>query len=138
MKDAVFRRSQHLHKILHTLQYYIDYTSFIPILIEAYKSQQNQIQMLEDMVNALSENGTYNYEKDSTKLNDQSKLFQNSPNPFKEETKIRYIIDSKTSSASISIYNLSGEQIKSYRNLQNGRGEIIIKGSELKPGMYLY
>ena len=65
-------------------------------------------------------------------------LVQNSPNPFVNETKIGYYLPISVKNANIYIYNMNGEQLKSYQLLQRGVGNHVIKGSELSAGIYIY
>ena len=67
-----------------------------------------------------------------------SKLFQNNPNPFNDNTEISYFLSENISSASIIIYNMNGVQINQYLLSTTGSGKIIINSSELVPGMYIY
>ena len=64
-------------------------------------------------------------------------LYQNTPNPFDQNTVIRYTLYGNTQRASIIIYNMNGEQLKVYNHLQ-GSNQIEINGRTLKEGMYLY
>jgi hypothetical protein len=112
----------------------INYDGFIPLLVEAFKKQQIIINNLENEVSLLKSSTTLTHNTEST----NNKLYQNVPNPFLYGTQIDYNIESNTSNALINIYNLQGTQIKSYIVSEKGRAKIIIKGSELNPGIYLY
>ena len=65
-------------------------------------------------------------------------LEQNSPNPFNISTTIAFYLPTSIAEASIYIYDMNGGQIKSYPINTRGNGSIIIQGSELAAGMYLY
>lgn len=65
-------------------------------------------------------------------------LYQNEPNPFNSSTTIRFDIPANYTKANLYIYTYQGEQIKSYKIDTKGTGSIQIKGSEYKPGIYLY
>jgi hypothetical protein len=65
-------------------------------------------------------------------------LYQNEPNPFNASTTIRFDIPANYTKANLYIYTYQGEQIKSYKIDTKGTGSIQIKGSEYKPGIYLY
>jgi len=67
-----------------------------------------------------------------------SKLFQNRPNPFTEETKIEFNIKTKYSSASILVFDMQGTLKKTIPISENGKGYITVNGYELTAGMYLY
>jgi hypothetical protein len=40
--------------------------------------------------------------------------------------------------ANIYVYDMNGTQLKNYSISQRGKGNVIINGSELSAGMYLY
>ena len=65
------------------------------------------------------------------------RLFQNVPNPATGETRIRYELPDGTTDARIGIYQPDGRAV-SLHNLSEAQGELVIRGGELKPGMYLY
>jgi len=65
-------------------------------------------------------------------------LYQNNPNPFDEDTEIRFYIPAKSSTAMLYFYNMQGNQIKSIYLDQRGAGKETIHGSDLQPGMYMY
>ncbi|MFH0757023.1 MAG: tail fiber domain-containing protein [Bacteroidota bacterium] len=123
--------------------YAVNYVGLIPILIEAIKEQQEMIQTLQGEVQTLKNESNLKSLHIATN-NDEydyiagSALKQNSPNPFDESTEIFFYISENTQSAAINIYNMSGTQLKSIELNQRGEGNILINGSELDPGMYMY
>lgn len=64
-------------------------------------------------------------------------LYQNYPNPFDESTIIKFRLSRNANSAAIYLYDLQGNQLKSY-SISCTKESLEIKASELKPGMYLY
>ena len=64
-------------------------------------------------------------------------LYQNTPNPFDKSTVIRYVLPEGIQHAGIIIYNMNGEQLMAYDNLQGSR-QLEINGHILKAGIYLY
>ncbi|MFH0756227.1 MAG: tail fiber domain-containing protein [Bacteroidota bacterium] len=77
----------------------LNYIDLIPALIEAIKEQQNEIIALNNQVNTISEGvkKSSKIQPPDDPLNDlsQSVLFQNIPNPFNENTRIRFNIPIK-------------------------------------------
>jgi hypothetical protein len=67
-----------------------------------------------------------------------AKLFQNIPNPFSVNTEIRFEIPEVTNSAKLLIHDMQGAELQSYTINIRGSGSMIIQGSELPAGMYLY
>lgn len=75
---------------------------------------------------------------EGSNITDGSILFQNTPNPFNQSTTISYYLALNVRKATIYIYNLQGTQLKSIPVIEHGNGNILINGSELNPGMYIY
>lgn len=67
-----------------------------------------------------------------------AQLFQNTPNPFNQDTKIVCYIPDSTGKAVLNIYNLQGMQIKSIKLKGTGNISSTLSASEFHPGMYLY
>ena len=65
-------------------------------------------------------------------------LFDNTPNPFNENTEIKFKIPLTFSTAKLVIYNLQGLEIQNYNITQGGNRSVTIQGSLLAAGMYLY
>ncbi len=125
----------------------INYIQVIPILVEAVKEQQKQIEILQqivysqenELINLKSANSTQKLYQDNNDFkDDKSVLYDNTPNPFNIETEIKYYISENTISANIIIYDLQGKEMKSFNTLQKGYGSIIINSSELYAGMFVY
>lgn len=121
--------------------YGINYNAIIPILIEAVKGQQDMIAELKaEIRTANNKSGEILGDKE-IKVSDNtliSRLFQNIPNPFSENTTIEYYIAESVKTATIYIYNLNGQQLKSIPIYQKCSGSITIFSGELKAGMYMY
>ncbi len=140
---------------------FISYIEFIPILVEAFKSQQKEIRLYESNMQELSErieeledivskccdkstksslksaeiNSTIDTEMN---LNPANSLEQNIPNPFTESTQIKYFLTESISTANLYIYNMNGTQLKSIPLHQKGDGSVTINGGEFQAGMYMY
>ncbi len=120
----------------------IAYEDLIPLLIEAMKEQQQQIEELKKLnrVNGSKlKSATVISESivDET-LSSEAVLYQNTPNPFTEITEIKYFLSDKVKSATLYIYNMQGNQIKSIPLYNRGLANETIHGSELQAGMYIY
>ena len=118
------------------------------MLIEAIKEQQIQIESLQSEVKNCCEvkNTTKSLKSTSisTSTNDtdnvltKNSLYQNSPNPFTENTQIRYFIADEAKNAMLCIFDMQGTLLKSYQALNKGNGEITINGGDFNAGMYMY
>lgn len=125
----------------------VDYIGLIPVIIEALKEQKLTIDSQNERIKAL-EKIVYKVSKSKSSSNKSitedsetsiaPSLDQNAPNPFNQSTSIGYYLPDNAISATLFIYNMNGEQIKSISINQKGNGSITINGSELRPGMYLY
>ena len=113
----------------------IDYVSFIPLIIEKLKNQNEAIDNLKQEIASVK---TININS-LTSNNDRTlgELYQNYPNPFNKSTQIKFKLINNANTSWIYIYNLQGQQIKSYQ-INNAIEFIEIKASELTPGIYLY
>ena len=67
-----------------------------------------------------------------------NKLWSNVPNPFKQETHIRYALTENVRDAQLCIYDLSGKQLSCHRLNDRGESEFVLRAASLNPGIYLY
>jgi len=125
--------------------YEIDYIGFIPQLVEAIKEQETIIDNLIHEISELKSESSNNLksalitnEDNFSEQTDKPILFQNKPNPFNEDTEIKFYLPATVNDARIYLYNMQGSQIKSMIINQKGQGYEIIHGSDLRPGMYMY
>jgi len=134
----------------------VDYISIIPVLVEALKDQQAQIDSLKALNkknSTLLKSGSITANGDSiitaTAMNMTTNtmnisaigtpsLDQNAPNPFSQNTNIGYYLPENIHNAVLNIYDMNGVQIKTIPIATNGRGSILIHGYELRPGMFFY
>ncbi|MFU8842810.1 MAG: T9SS type A sorting domain-containing protein [Bacteroidales bacterium] len=122
---------------------YVNYTRMIPILVEAIKQQQKEIEYLYSVIKGTPKNNAgiddlNTIQKSEKVKGDQCLLFQNEPNPFDQHTSIKYHLAGGISSAVIYIFDLQGKLMKAYSINQPGQGAIVVNAGEFKPGMYIY
>ena len=132
--------------------YGLRYSEFVVPLVKAVQelSEQNNakdvvIASLQEQINELKANSSLRSttnEMETTGAVDavvaQCKLYQNAPNPFGQDTRIKYYLPQEVKTAYLCIYDLRGTQIKQILIAQRGEGSQLILGSELAAGMYLY
>ncbi len=119
--------------------YAINYDGVIPVLVEAMKEQQSVIEELKKEVTELKELIGSNSIPDNTVFSASgAKLYQNTPNPFNNQTEIRYFLSDNPGAATLLIFDMNGKQLKSYQLIQKGNGKVVIYGNDFRPGMYLY
>jgi len=121
----------------------INYNGMIPILLEALKAQQAQIENLqrqiEDCCNNNNNLKSSSLENNQTKTDlNGAKLYQNTPNPFNIQTIIRFEIPGTVQNAQLHISNMNGTLLKTFDINQRGSGNVTINGNELNAGMYMY
>lgn len=131
----------------------VDYIGLIPILVNALNEQQQQIEYLinnrtqlelfNDSISVdFSESDiskrTIPLSKTITDNKESAFLAQNQPNPFNQNTQIRYYLPESVYSAFLCFYDLQGKQIKQTKLSQRGENLENISASEFTPGIYLY
>ncbi|MDR0364409.1 MAG: tail fiber domain-containing protein [Bacteroidales bacterium] len=133
----------------------IDYLCLIPVIIEAMREQQNIIDLqnskideLEEKLNEIgksaSQSGGSNIKSTSIDeyktfdIKEKAFLFQNAPNPFNENTEIKYFLPKENVSAELNIYDMQGRNVISKKLQNQGEGSLIIEGAKLSPGTYIY
>lgn len=130
----------------------IDYTSLIPIMVEALKAQQElnkslakQLKKVKKRVKALENNSspsqksaTFNSSEENAYEHLEAQLFQNNPNPFNIQTNIKCVVPESVNESTLHIYNMNGSPINTYPIIERGEVNIEISSSELNTGMYLY
>jgi len=122
--------------------YSVSYTRLVPVLVEAMKEQQAQIDELKTMVENCCKNNLKSaslaIEPSNDIIQNTAQLDQNIPNPFSKETKIGCFIPDESNSSVLYIYNMQGTQLQQYNLTAKGKQEITINGNSFVPGMYLY
>lgn len=114
----------------------VNYVELVPVLVRA-------IQELKAQVDALQGNAeqTINRVASTTSVSNLSTsgnvLFQNSPNPFNEQTTIRFSLADDARDASICIFDMTGKMLKNLP-VSSSMESVSIGGYELGQGMFLY
>jgi hypothetical protein len=71
-------------------------------------------------------------------LNGLPRLEQNTPNPFKEKTVIKYYVPTNAASAFIKIYSFFGSELLSFPLAAKGFNQIEFSGKTLSAGIFAY
>ena len=112
----------------------VNYVELVPVLIRA-------IQELKEELDAAKGNDAARKAPAATQINDATKsgnvLFQNTPNPFKEQTTIRFSLADDAQSAFICIFDMTGKMLKKLP-ISSGETSVSVNGWELGEGMFLY
>ncbi|MEL6133749.1 MAG: tail fiber domain-containing protein [Bacteroidota bacterium] len=122
----------------------VNYMTFIPLLIGAVQDlkaeldeKTDKIQALETALAEVSGNQAETPSQMAASTFGEAELFQNTPNPFTEQTTIRYNLPQNFESAAMYVYDMNGRQINRFDNLSR-KGSLTIEGSTLDAGMYIY
>lgn len=115
----------------------VNYVELIPILVKSIQELNEKVEELERGSDKSANRNSPTLSQSQIKYN-QVVLYQNDPNPFTENTTIRCQIPQGISSAVLYIYDMNGLQIDSFSVPSRGDVSLIIEGSRLNAGMYLY
>ena len=106
----------------------------IPLLVQSINELSEEIADLKQSGAKAASRGTTDIEDSFTS---QNKLYQNTPNPFKEQTIIRFSLADDVKDAAICIFDMTGKTIKRLP-ISSGMESVSIGGYELGEGMFLY
>ena len=116
----------------------VNYVELVPILIRSIQELKQELDEMKGQNNTRmtrSESG-HEQEMPSAFTNDNI-LYQNTPNPFKEQTIIRFKLASDVQDASICFFDMNGRLLKKLP-ISSGMESVSIGGFELGEGMFLY
>jgi hypothetical protein len=117
----------------------VEYDAMIPVLLQAIKEQQQQIDELKNLVKASNTNDKQSNNQ-SVDLSDKNTIVldQNVPNPFAESTVINYNIPTDFTKAQIIFSTNEGKVIRSVDISVKGPGKLTVFANDLSSGMYIY
>lgn len=119
----------------------VDYIGLIPILVQSINELRAELAELKgekqedgDSLMTAQQAGTDELEASLG----AAKLYQNAPNPWSNETVIRYCLPQNVVRADIYIYDMQGMQLKCIPAQGRGESQVTVTARDLKAGMYLY
>ncbi len=115
---------------------FMNYDAMIPVLVEAVKEQQQQIEELKEQLRMLTANGNNESLEQNASL-ELEKSFYGYPNPSDGIFKVNYALPSGVNNASVIITNLQGALLKENNGL-SGNGEVVFDCGDLPAGIYFY
>ncbi len=118
---------------------YVDYIGVVPILVEAIKELREELAEIKSNSDIQkASNASTTSQQDIDYSISRPALFQNAPNPFNAETRIKYVLPETVTSAALYIFDMQGKQIKCITIKDRGESSVTIKAAELTAGMYIY
>ena len=115
----------------------INYMEMIPLLVQSINELNAEIEVLKGQNPEETAKKTRSATEIQGSLKSQNKLYQNTPNPFKEQTIIRFSLADDVQNAAICIFDMTGKTIKKLP-ISSGMESVSIGGYELGEGMFLY
>lgn len=112
----------------------INYIEMIPILIQTINELNNRIALLEGTSYTAGNNATYIDNAD----NRANKLYQNTPNPFRNSTTINLNISPDVKKSTLYFYDINGIKTKTYNITERGKVSIQLPASDFESGLYVY
>ena len=135
--------AEEFQEILPNLVYHVDnthlgisITELIPVLVTAIQELKAELKETRRAAGIGDENVTPVEAIAMRGLT--TELFQNTPNPFTENTVIPCAVAEGVANAMIYIYDLSGKQIDQYPVEGRGKTSVTISACSLDAGIYLY
>ena len=116
----------------------VNYVELVPILIRSIQELKQELDEVKGQDNARITRSESDNEKEiSFASSSDNILYQNSPNPFKEQTVIRFKLANNVQDASICFFDMNGRLLKKLP-ISSGMESVSIGGYELGEGMFLY
>lgn len=114
----------------------VNYVELVPVLI---RSIQELKQELDEVKGGGESRMTRSASNRDSEFQPSTKnvLYQNTPNPFKEQTIIRFSLADDAKDAAICIFDMTGKMLKNLP-ISAGATSVSINGWELGEGMFLY
>lgn len=114
----------------------VNYVELVPLLIHSIQELNQKIEILEKNANRRSALGTGINENEKMALK-KNVLYQNMPNPFKEQTTIQFELTNDVKDAAICVFDMQGKMLLN-KPISSGMESISINSHELGKGIFLY
>lgn len=111
----------------------VNYVEMVPLLLRSIQELKQELDEVKGFRNGTR--GTTDVNNDTSAS--QCVLYQNTPNPFKEKTIIRFKLADDVKDAAICIFDMTGKTIKKLP-ISLGMDSVSIGGYELGESMFLY
>lgn len=114
----------------------VNYSELVPVLIRSIQELKQELDEVKGSGESRMTRAAFNSDSEfqpSTK----NVLYQNTPNPFKEQTIIRFRLADNARDASICIFDMTGKMLKKLP-ISSGASSVSVNGWELGEGLFLY
>ena len=115
----------------------INYVELVPILIRSIQELKQELDAVKGSGARMTRSAFSGDEDEMSTSASQNMLYQNTPNPFKEQTTIRFSLADDVTDAAICIFDMTGKILKKLP-VSPGETSVKINGWELGEGMFLY
>jgi hypothetical protein len=117
----------------------VNYNGLISVLTAGINELNQELKLLKEEIATLREGKSLDRKSLGSSSANIAGAFmeQNVPNPFGDQTTIRYQLPEGTNTADLMVFDLNGRMIKSYV-LNKNQSEITIKAAEIGSGLFLY
>ncbi len=113
------------------------------------REMKNQVVQLADRLDQLerrlslnrqsAETTTSSKAEDSlTPIDERPILAQNAPNPFRQQTVIRYYVPGTVAKAEIAVFDQQGKKVRTFALDRGGYGQVALEAGTLPAGNYTY
>jgi hypothetical protein len=124
----------------------VNYTELVPIALKGIQELQAQVELLQQQLAQCCNSNQDNRRLNNNESNSQHVqlsnasiiLNQNVPNPFAEQTTIKYNITEDFTKAQILFYDANGKLIQSTDITLKGEGQLNVFADDLTSGTYSY
>ena len=114
----------------------VNYVELVPILIRSIQELKQELDAVKGS-GARMTRSAYADGDDLSPATIGNVLYQNTPNPFREQTTIRFRLADDARDAAICIFDMTGKMLKKLP-VSSGETSVRVNGWELGEGMFLY
>ena len=115
----------------------INYIELVPVLIRSIQELKKELDDVKGRNDEAMMSRSATTSAVSAAIANGNVLYQNTPNPFKEQTTIRFSLADDVRDAAICIFDMTGKMLKKLP-ISSGDTSVGINGWELGEGMFLY
>ena len=115
----------------------VNYTELVPLLIRSIQELKAELDKVRQGESDMAISRRMAKRTSSDNSASGNVLYQNTPNPFREQTTIQFSLADEVNDAAICIFDMTGKMLKKLPVL-SGESSVRVNGWELGEGMFLY